>query len=233
MKKKRVLLKLSGELIGNFNNDIIPNKFLSNVSKNISILLEHDIETCIVVGGGNIIRQNKDVGNYNLEVDNIGMVSTVLNALYLKCVFSKEKISSRVFSPVEIANLSQKYVLENVLDTLSKHIVPIFAFGTGIPFVSTDTTSVIRALELKCDVLLKATKVSGIFSTDPKKDSNTKKFNRISYQEVIEKNLLIMDMPAIIISKNHNLQIKIFQLSENNKIIDIINNKGSFSVIEN
>ena len=225
----RVLLKISGDFFAGINKDI-----KTFVFSKIQDLLDSNIKLVIVVGGGNIIRgsQANEEGIGRVESDTMGILSTMINAFKIKSELQLHDIRSEVLSSVD-NTLCQHYSVNkanHILDTVSKVI--ICAGGLGIPFISTDTASVIRALELKCKCMLKATKIDGVYSDDPLKNVKAVKLDNVSYDYILHNNLGIMDMSAICIAKEHKLLIKIFNMY-NTSILDVLNNKSNFSVISN
>lgn len=228
--RKRVLLKLSGEaLMGNmqFGHDL---PAIENICEKVKTLHDNNIEVCIVIGGGNIIRGvNSKIERNN--ADYMGMLGTVINALALQSVFTNLNLESKIYSAIEIAAMCEPFNRNKVIKSLNKSKIVIFAAGTGNPYFSTDSAAVLRAIEMNCQVLLKATQVDGVYTSDPKLDNTAKKYAQVSYQEILEKNLKIMDSTAIALAKDHKLPIIVFSMAENNNLVDIVNGKGDYTTI--
>src|SRR6266536_1576528 len=211
---RRVLLKISGEaLIGEqtFGIDV-------NVARSVAeeIRRVHDlgVEVAVVVGGGNIFRGiSKSAGNMDrASADYIGMLATVMNAVVLQDALEKTGIQTRVLSAIDIPQLAEPFIRRRAVRHLERKRIVIFAAGTGNPFFSTDSAAALRALEIKADVILKGTKVDGVYSADPMKDPTATRFDCITFQEVLEKNLRVMDASAISMCRDNNLPIVVFNM---------------------
>jgi uridylate kinase len=221
---RRVLLKISGEaLIGeqSFGIDV-------NVSRSVAeeIKQVHDlgIQVAVVVGGGNIFRGiSKSAGNMDRSsADYIGMLATVMNAVVLQDALETNGIETRVLSAIDIPQLAEPFIRRRAIRHLEKGRIVIFAAGTGNPFFSTDSAAALRALEIKADVILKATKVDGVYSADPMKDSSATRFDCITYQEVLEKQLKVMDASAISLCMENNLPIVVFNMRKPGNITRVV-----------
>lgn len=189
------------------------------------------VKLCLVIGGGNICRgsQLAKLGLERVSADYIGMLSTVINALALQSVIEKYNIDTRVLSAIPMANICEPFVMRKARRHMEKSRIVIFAAGTGNPFVTTDTAAVLRAIEMNCDLLIKGTKVDGIYDKNPEHE-DAKKIDFITYDEVIRNNLKFMDMTSISLAKENNLPIKIFSLL-NTRLIDVINGTANCSTI--
>lgn len=235
-KYRRVLLKISGEsLMGtkSFGHDIDFMKILANGIKKI---IDHGTELCIVVGGGNICRGiNASVyGIDRVEADQIGMLGTVINALVMRGVQEDNGISTRVMSSFAVSGICDTYMKSKAERHLKKGRVVIFAGGTGNPFFTTDTAAVLRGIEMKCDIVIKATQVDGVYSSDPKINKDAQRYQAISYQDVITKKLNIMDMPAIALAQENNLPLIVCAINEPEELFHIISgNEAKFTKIQN
>lgn len=225
----RILLKISGDFF-----TLIEENGKKMILSDIKNLLDNNIKLVIMVGGGNVVRgsQTKTRGINRVESDKMGMLSTMINSLKIKSELNKHDIKSEVLSAIDITQICGYYSVEKANSIIDKSQVVICAGGLGVPFVSTDTASVIRALELQCNFILKATKTDGVYSSDPNKNADAIKFNKVTYDYILQNNLGIMDMSAICIAKENNLPIKIFNMY-NTSILDVINNKSNFSLISN
>lgn len=227
---QKVLLKLSGELINTKDTELL-NTFCHQVKE----VLKSGVNLAIVVGGGNLTRGRDFAYNKHedrISADKIGMLSTIINALTLANILSKKIENIKILSAIKVQGICEVYNIDSAKSFLngSDNRILILAAGIGAAFVSTDTAAVVRALEIECNSILKATKVSGVYSEDPKINTCANLLNVVSFQEVLLKRLNIMDMAAIALAYDNALKIKIFNFNTTS-IIDVINNKGTFSLI--
>ena len=221
---KRVLLKLSGEaLMGDQSFGIDP-LVLERISGDIQAVVNSGTELGIVIGGGNFFRGLSGIeqGIERASADYMGMLATVLNSLALQSFLERKGIPTRVLSAIEMRALAEPYIRRRAIRHLEKGRVIIFAGGTGNPFFTTDTAAALRASEIGAEIVLKATKVDGIYSEDPKKSPDAKKFIRLTYAEVLEKNLRVMDQTAIALCRENNLPIVVFDLMGEGNIMSVI-----------
>jgi uridylate kinase len=227
---KRVLLKLSGEALMGEQNYGIDTAVAESVAREIKAVHDVGVEVAIVVGGGNIFRGvSKSAGNMDRgAADYIGMLATVMNAVVLQDALEKLDVYTRVMSAIDIPQLAEPFIRRRAIRHLEKKRVVIFAAGTGNPYFTTDSAAALRACELGADVILKATKVDGVYSADPMKDSGATRFEKISYQEVLEKQLRVMDASAISLCMDNNLPIMVFNMKEPGNIIKAVN--GDLSI---
>ncbi len=218
---KRVVLKLSGESIGDKANNI-------GISKNSLYELAEEIKSAvektktqlnIVIGAGNILRGKDLKFIERTTADYMGMLATVINALALQYVLESVGLNTRVMSAIEMPRIAEPYIRRRAIRHLEKGRIVIFAAGTGNPYFTTDTTAALRAIEINADVLLKATQVDGVYSDDPKKNPKAKKFKKISFLEAINRNLKIMDMTAFTLCMENNLPIKVFNLYKKGNLL--------------
>lgn len=219
-KYKRVLLKLSGEaLMGDAGYGIDP-KVADYLAHQVAAVTREGVELAIVVGGGNIFRglAGSAAGMERAQADHIGMLATVMNALALQDAFEKIGVDTRVQSAITMQQVSEPYIRRKAIRHLEKGRVVIFAAGTGNPYFTTDTTAALRACEIEADCLMKATKVDGIFDKDPVKFSDAQRYERISYLEVISKELKVMDSTAIALCKDNNMPIIVFNVEVKDNI---------------
>ena len=231
---KRVLIKVSGEgLMGDGAYGISVDA-VKKVATQIKEVYEAGVEVCIVVGGGNIFRGVKEAskGIKRTVGDYIGMMATVMNAIYLQNVMEDMGLDVRVLSGLEIPQVCESYRYRRAKRHLEKKRIVIFAGGTGNPFFTTDTGAVLRASEMDCDALLKSTQVDGVYDSDPLKNPKAKKFDEISYNEVIEKRLGVMDLTAIAMARENKLPIIVFSQHEKNALQKVLAGKGNFTVIK-
>lgn len=213
-KYKRVLLKLSGEaLMGETGYGIDP-KVVEELAVQIKEIVEDGIQLAVTVGGGNIFRglAGSAEGMERSQADYMGMLATCINALALQDAFERHNIPTRVLSAIEMRQVCEPYIRRRAIHHLEKGYVVIFAAGTGNPYFTTDTTAALRACEINAECLMKATKVDGIYDSDPVTNPNAKRFERISYMEVLSRELHVMDSTATSLCMDNNLPILVFDL---------------------
>jgi uridylate kinase len=221
---KRILLKLSGEALMGEQNYGIDTIVAEKVAQELKEVHELGVEVAIVVGGGNIFRGvSKSAGNMDrAAADYIGMLATVMNAVVLQDALEKQDVVTRVMSAIDIPQLAEPFIRRRAERHLEKQRVVIFAAGTGNPFFTTDSAAALRALEIKADVILKATKVDGIYSADPMIFLEAERYDKITYQDVLEKHLKVMDASAISLCMENNLPIMVFNMKERGNIIKAV-----------
>lgn len=234
LKYKRVLLKVSGEaLMGDkqFGHEY---SVIKKIVGDIKEVIDLGVEVAIVVGGGNIYRGINAalVGMDRASADYIGMLATVINALTLQNVMESLNIYTRVLSAIPMMSVCEPYIRRRAKRHMEKNRVVIFAGGTGNPFCTTDSAAVLRAIEMNCDILLKATQVDGVYDSDPKTNSSAKKYFTINYKDVITNNLQVMDTAAIAVARENKLPIKVFSIKEQGNIARVIQGKGEYTTIE-
>ena len=233
---KRVLLKLGGESLvaeeGDFGLD---QNALKNITEEIRAAKDLGVEIAIVIGGGNILRgaSLSSIGIERTTGDYMGMLATVINALALQAALEQAGIATRVQTAIEIQAVAEAYVRRRAVRHLEKGRVVIFAGGTGNPYFSTDTAAALRAIEINADVIIKGTKVDGIYSDDPENNPDAIKYDSISFKEVIEKELRVMDLTAITLCKENNLPIVVFDISKKDSLFNIFNNHKEGTIISN
>ena len=222
---KRILLKLSGEILAGNNGYGIDPKITSSLANKIIQISKYNIQIGIVIGGGNIFRgiTSSENGLERVPGDYLGMMATIMNSVALQSALEKLDCDTRVMSSLSITQLAEPYIRRRGIRHLEKGRVVIFAGGTGNPYFSTDTAAALRAIEINADVIIKGTKVDGVYSSDPELDPDAKKYDAISFKEVIEKELGIMDLTAITLCKENNLPIIVFDIKSKNGLVDIIN----------
>ncbi len=227
---KRILLKLSGEALMGSQSYGIDVDVAKAVAEEIKAVHELGVEVAIVVGGGNIFRGvSKSAGNMDrASADYIGMLATVMNAVVLQDALEKLDVYTRALSAIDIPQLAEPFIRRRAIRHLEKGRVVIFAAGTGNPFFTTDSAAALRALEIKAQVIFKGTKVDGIYSADPFLDPEATRYEKISYQEVLEKHLKVMDASAISLCMDNNLPIMIFNMRESGNIVKAI--QGDLSI---
>ena len=224
MSYKRVLLKLSGEaLLGEKSYGVDPKRILA-YSKEIKEIVDSGIELAIVIGGGNIFRGVSGASNGidRVQADYMGMLATVINGLALQSSLEDLKIQTRLQTAFNIEAVAEPYIKRKAVRHLEKKRVVIFSAGTGNPFFTTDSAAVLRAIEINADVILKGTRVDGIFNNDPEKSKDAVKFKQISYDDVIAKKLKVMDSTAFTLSKENKLPIIVFNMNKAGNLKKII-----------
>src|SRR5258708_1561595 len=221
---KRILLKLSGEALMGSQNYGIDTKVAEAVAKELKTVHDLGIEITIVVGGGNIFRGvSESAGNMDrAAADYIGMLATVMNAVVLQDALERIDVHTRVMSAIDIPQLAEPFIRRRAVRHLEKQRVVIFAAGTGNPYFTTDSAAALRALEIEAEVILKGTKVDGVYSADPVKDPTATKFDKITFQQVLEKQLGVMDASAISLCKDNNLPIMVFNMRKSENIVKAV-----------
>ena len=224
---KRILLKLSGEaLMGDFDYGIDP-KVINRIATEISQVKDLGIQIALVIGGGNIFRGAglSESGMDRVTGDHMGMLATVINSLALQDALESIDVDARVMSALQIHEVCEDYIKRRAIRHLEKNRIIILAAGTGNPFFTTDTAASLRAIEIGADVLLKATMVDGVYDSDPKKDKNATLFEKISYDQVLNKKLNIMDATAVVVCRDNNLPLRVFNLIEKDALINTMTNE--------
>lgn len=232
---KRVLFKISGEgLSGNKGYGVDAQAILSVVAQ-IKDIASSGVEICIVVGGGNIFRGQKDyaIGLDRSQADQVGMLATIMNAVFLQGALNSIGLNSVVMSSLSVVKVCEDYKYKEAEQHLSAGKVLIFAGGTGNPYFTTDTAAVLKAVELHCDAVFKASQVDGVYSSDPNKDTSAVKYETITYDEVIAQHLKVMDMTAVALAKENNLPLIVFSQHKADSLVEAVQGKGSFSIIKN
>jgi uridylate kinase len=211
---RRVLLKISGEALMGEQNYGIDVNVARSVAEELKAVHEVGVQVAVVVGGGNIFRGvSKSAGNMDRSsADYIGMLATVMNAVVLQDALEKVDVHTRVMSAIDIPQLAEPFIRRRAIRHLEKGRVVIFAAGTGNPYFTTDSAAALRALEIKADVIMKATKVDGVYSADPMTDATAELFNEITYRQVLERQLKVMDASAISLCMDNNLPIIVFNM---------------------
>ena len=231
---KRYLLKLSGEaLIGKYDYGIDPD-VVSEISSNIVEVTKTNDQLAVVVGGGNIFRGAglAEAGLDRVTGDNIGMLATVINSLALQDAIEKLGIQCRVMSAVRINQISEDYIRRRAIRHLEKNRVVIFAAGTGNPFFTTDTAASLRAIEINADMVLKATKVDGVYNKDPEHHKDAKLYKELSYNQVLSKELKVMDTTAIVLCKENGIPLRVFNMLKKGALMSIINGEDTGTIIK-
>jgi len=228
MKYKRILLKLSGEaLMGDRQYGIDPER-LSEYANDIKNITELGVEVAIVIGGGNIFRGVAGEGNGidRVQGDHMGMLATVINGLALQSALENADVPTRLQTAIKINEVAEPFIRRKAMRHLEKGRVVIFGGGTGNPYFTTDSAAVLRAIEIEADVILKGTRVDGIYTADPEKDSAAVKFDHISFDDVLKKGLKVMDTTAFTLSQENNLPIIVFDMNKKGNLIKVVSGEN-------
>ena len=230
---KRVLLKLSGEALaggGGFGIDAV---FIHKVAAELAAVHALGCEIGIVVGGGNFFRgvAQQAIDMDRVAADHMGMLSTVINAIALQDAIEKLDLPYRVMSAIQIHQVAEPYIRRRAIRHLEKNRVIIFAAGTGNPYFSTDTAAALRAMEIKADILLKATSVDGIYTADPKLDATATRFAQITYVEILSRNLRVMDTSAVAMCRDNNMPLMVFSMRETGNIVRVVKGEPLGSLV--
>ena len=224
MKYKRILLKLSGEsLMGNRQYGIDPER-LAEYAQDIKQIIDLGVEVAIVIGGGNIFRGVAGAinGVDRVQGDHMGMLATVINGLALQSALEDAKVPTRLQSAIKINEVAEPFIRRRALRHLEKGRVVIFGGGTGNPYFTTDSAAVLRAIEIEANVILKGTRVDGIYNVDPEKDSEAIKFDYISFDDVLKKGLKVMDTTAFTLSQENELPIIVFDMNKKGNLLKVV-----------
>ena len=235
MVYKRILLKLSGEaLLGDRSYGIDP-KRIAQYAKDIKSVLDLGVEVAIVIGGGNIFRGVSAASNGidRVQGDYMGMLATVINGMALQSSLEEEKIQTRLQTAIKIEAVAEPYIKRKAVRHLEKKRVVIFGGGTGNPFFTTDSAAVLRAIEISADVIIKGTRVDGVYDSDPEKNEKAVKFDFISFSDVIGKNLKVMDSTAFTLSQENNLPIVVFNMNKPGNLLKVIKGNKIGTLIKN
>jgi uridylate kinase len=232
---KRVLLKLSGEaLLGERSYGIDP-KRIAQYAKDIKTITDLGIEVAVVIGGGNIFRGVSAASNGidRVQGDYMGMLATVINGMALQSSLEEACVQTRLQTAIKIEAVAEPYIKRKAVRHLEKKRVVIFGGGTGNPFFTTDSAAVLRAIEINADVILKGTRVDGVYDSDPEKNKKAKKYDTISFSDVLSKNLKVMDSTAFTLSQENNLPIIVFNMNERGNLLKVIKGKEIGTKIKN
>ena len=233
-KLKRVLLKISGESLMGVDSYGIDVSTVDRVAKEISQVCKLGIEICLVIGAGNIFRglSGAAAGMDRATADYMGMLATVMNSLAMQNSLERLGFQTRIQSAISMTEVCETYTRRRAIRHMEKNRIVIFAAGTGNPYFTTDTAAALRASEMDCDAIFKGTKVDGIYDKDPIEHKEANKFEKITYSEVLSKNLRVLDSSAVSLARDNNIPIIVFSIKENNGFLNILKGKGSYSVVE-
>ena len=232
-KWKKVLLKISGESLMGDNAFGINPDIVKSFAKEISEVVNDGLQICIVVGGGNIYRgiSSTQNGMDRTTGDYMGMLATVMNSLAIQNALEQIGIETRVQSALPISAICEPYIKRRAIRHMEKGRVVIFAAGTGNPYFTTDTAAALRASEMNCEAIIKATLVDGVYSADPKKDKNAKKFNQLTYLEVLAKDLKVMDASSISLARENKIPIIVCSIVQKKNLAKVLLGEGSYTII--
>lgn len=233
-KYKRILLKLSGEALTGRENFGIDPKVLDQMALEIGQLVGIGVQVGLVVGGGNLFRGAalQAAGLDRVTGDHMGMLATVMNALALRDALERSNISTQVMSSIPMSGVVDHYDRRKAIRALSNGDVVIFAAGTGNPFFTTDSSACLRGIEVDADLVLKATKVDGVYSADPMKVTDAVKYDRLTYDEVLDKKLEVMDLTAICLCRDHNMPVRVFEMEKQGALLNIVRGGDVGTLIE-
>lgn len=234
-KYKRILLKLSGEsLMGDKSFGMDP-VVIEQYAKDIKGITELGVQVAVVIGGGNIYRgmNEKDTGIERAHGDYMGMLATVINGMAMQAMLEKVGVYTRLQSAIKMEQIAEPYIRRRAIRHLEKGRVVIFGAGTGNPYFTTDTAGSLRAIEIQADVILKGTRVDGIYSADPEKDKTATKFNRITFQECISRNLKVMDMTAFTLCMENGLPIIVFDMNKPGNLYRVVTGERVGTLVQN
>ncbi|NVN17931.1 UMP kinase [Muricauda sp. HICW] len=233
MHYKRILLKLSGEALMGEQQYGIDAKRLDEYAEEIQAVIEKGVEVAIVIGGGNIFRglAGASQGMDRVQGDHMGMLATVINGLALQSALELKGVQTRLQSAIKINEVAEPFIRRRAIRHLEKGRVVIFGGGTGNPYFTTDSAAVLRAIEIKADVILKGTRVDGIYTSDPEKDKNATKFDSISFNEVLSKGLKVMDTTAFTLSQENELPIVVFDMNTQGNLMKLVSGENIGTVV--
>lgn len=226
-KFSRILLKLSGESLMGERNFGIDSKMLEQYANEIKMITDIGVQVAIVIGGGNIYRgmNEAETGIERAQGDYMGMLATVINGMALQAALEKAGVNTRLQSAIKMEQVAEPYIRRKAIRHLEKGRVVIFGAGTGNPYFTTDTAGSLRAIEINADVILKGTRVDGIYSADPEKDPTATRYESLSFFEVIGKNLKVMDMTAFTLCQENNLPIIVFDMNSSGNLLNVVTGK--------
>ncbi len=233
LEYKRILLKLSGEsLMGDKGQGIDP-KMLTYFAKEVEKVLDYGVEVCIVSGGGNIYRglNAEEQGLDRVAGDQMGMLATVINAIALQNAFENHGMYTRLMTAIEMQEIAEPFIRRRAMRHLEKGRIVIFGAGTGHPYFSTDTAAALRAVEIEADVVVKGTRVDGIYDSDPEKNSDAVKYESINYKDILNKGLRVMDLTAISLCQENNLPVVVFNMNKENNLLKLVSGEKIGTIV--
>ena len=229
---KRVLLKLGGEMFGGGRVGVDPD-IVDNVARQVADVVATGVQVAVVIGGGNFFRgaELQQRGMDRARADYMGMLGTVMNCLALQDFCEKEGLQTRVQTAITMGQVAEPYIPRRAIRHLEKGRLVIFGAGAGMPYFSTDTAAALRAAEMDCDAILKGTQVDGVYSADPKRDPDARRFDRLSFLDVLSKDLKVMDASAIALARDSNIPIIVFSLHAENALARVLRGEGPHTII--
>lgn len=235
IKYKRIMLKMSGEVLMGKKEYGLDSETVQRVARDIKEVVDLGVEVCVVVGAGNIFRgvSGAAEGMDRTTADYMGMLGIVINALALQNALENMNVYTRVQSAIRMDSICEPYIRRKAMRHMAKGRVVIFAAGTGNPYFTTDTAATLRASEMDCDAIFKGTKVDGIYSADPHVDPNAERYDRITYTDVLTRNLRVMDATAISLARENNIPIIVFNVREDGNFANVVQSKGRYTVVTN
>jgi uridylate kinase len=230
---RRVLLKISGEALMGDREFGLDSEVVDRVSADVQEVHDAGVQVCLVIGGGNIFRGISGAarGIERASADYMGMLATVINSLAVQSALERRGIATRVLSAIPMATVCEPYIRRRAIRHMEKGRVVIFAAGTGNPFFTTDTAAALRASEMGCDSLFKGTKVDGVYSADPKTDGTAQRFDRLTYRDVMARDLKVMDASAIALARENNIPIVVFSIEQAGQFAKALKGQGKFTII--
>jgi len=231
---RRVLLKISGEALMGDGEYGLHHETMTRIARDVQAVNRMGVEVCLVIGAGNIFRgvAGASQGMQRATADYMGMLATVMNALAMQNALEQLDVSTRVQSAITMTAVCEPYIRRRALRHMEKGRVVIFAAGTGNPFFTTDTAAALRASEMGCDVLLKGTKVDGVYSADPKKSPDAQRYEQLTYLDVLSRDLKVMDAAAISLARENRIPILVFSIQQEGAFADVLAGKGRFTIIK-
>jgi uridylate kinase len=235
LRYKRLLLKLSGEALMGRRQHGMDMDVLERLARDVGEAQSAGCQMCVVVGGGNIMRGMEFAANGmdRATADYMGMLATVMNALAFQNVLEQQGTPARVLSAIPMPTVCEAYVRPKALHHIEKGRVVVFAAGTGNPYFTTDTTAALRAIEMDCDAAAKATQVDGVYSADPRKNPSAERYDRLTYDTVLQRKLAVMDMAAIALARDNDMPLIVFSIDEPGNILKVLRGEARMTVIEN
>ena len=228
---KRVLLKLSGEALAGDHKTGFDESVCMNVAKQVQTLVDTGIQVGIVIGGGNFWRGRTSETIDRTKADQIGMLATVMNGIYVSDLFRYNGMKTQVFTPFTCGTFTKLFSKDGAIDCFKNDTVAFFAGGTGHPYFSTDTAAVLRAVEIEADIILSAKSIDGVYDIDPKQNKNAKKYDQISIETIINKRLGVVDLAAAILCMEHKMPMMVFGLNKQNSIVDTVKGDSQGTII--
>jgi uridylate kinase len=235
MRYSRILLKLSGEALSGKNSHGINDSVLEEYARQVIEVVNNGCEVAIVIGGGNIFRgmSGSESGFDRVKGDQMGMLATIINSLALECAISRQGGKAKVFTSIRMEPVGELYNRDRVLEVMKNSTVCLLSGGTGNPFFTTDTAAALRAVEIGADVLLKGTRVDGVYTSDPEKDPKAVKFEKTSFEEVISKRLKVMDSTAFTMCRENNMPVIVFDMNKSGNLKKLVDGEGIGTLVSN